>query len=262
MKRKTVGGYPFDLYAYQSGMRYLNPGFKMMFAFITLLFCIIADNVWVSLAVILSMAYLTVCKGGLKLSLYISSLSIPLTFMVMGSVAIAAGVSKEPVGKYWINLHVIYVFVTADSLREALEILLKALGAVSAMDMMVLSTPASEMIPVLRKLHIPKLFIELMNMIYRFIFILTDVHSKLKNSAESRLGYRDFKTACRSFGGTAGNLLVLSWKKANGYYDALISRCYEGDLLFLQEEKKVTALQITGAFVYYMILTAIHSITR
>ena len=47
----------------------------------------------------------------------------------------------------------------------------KALGAVSALYMMTLTTPLSEIIAVLRKAHIPKLIIELMNMIYRYILL-------------------------------------------------------------------------------------------
>lgn len=68
---------------------------------------------------------------------------------------------------------------------KAGNLVLKALGAVSALYMMTLTTPLSEIIAVLRKAHVPKLIIELMNMIYRYIFIMIDTHSRMKNSAES-----------------------------------------------------------------------------
>lgn len=70
-----------------------------------------------------------------------------------------------------------------------------------------------------------------MYLIYRFIFVLSDTHSQMKQAAVSRLGTCDFRTSCRTFGSTAGNLLVASLKKADTYYDSLLSRCYDGDQL-------------------------------
>lgn len=138
----------------------------------------------------------------------------------------------------------------------------KALGAVSALYMMTLTTPLSEIIAVLRKAHVPKLIIELMNMIYRYIFIMIDTHSRMKNSAESRLGYCDFKTSCYSFGQVASNLLVVSLKRGNNYYNALEARCYNGDLQFLEEEKQVKAGQIVMAVIFIIILLLIWFFTK
>ena len=133
----------------------------------------------------------------------------------------------------------------------------KALGAVSALYMMTLTTPLSELIVVLRKAHIPKVIIELMNMIYRYIFIMLDTHSRMKNSAEARLGYVDFKTSCYSFGQVASNLLIVSLKRGTDYYNALESRCYNGDLQFLEEEKPIRKTQVAGAAVVVALLILI-----
>lgn len=251
-----------DFYAYASRLRGINPSFKVFFSMSALLLCIAFDNVWVSGTVLLTMGLLTVLKGKLAARKYLSLLTLPLAFMVMGSIAIAVGISDHPVGNHYVNLHWFYLYITKTGVIKVLHLLLKALGAVSAMYMLVLSTPSGEIISVLRKLHIPKLIIELMNLIYRFIFILMDVQCKMKHSAQSRLGYCDFKTSCRSFGSTAANLLIVSLKKANTYYDALVSRCYDGELLFLEEEKKVTAFQIAAAFSYLFLLTAIWLIMK
>ena len=134
---------------------------------------------------------------------------------------------------------------------------MKAFGAISAMYMMILTTNSCEIISVFKKLHIPNIIIDLMNMIYRFIFILLDVHANMKNSAESRLGYVDFKTSCYSFGHTAGNLLIVSLKKANSYYNAMESRCYDGQMSFLEEDKKIENKQVIGMAIYILILILI-----
>ena len=153
--------------------------------------------------------------------------------------AIACGVSSQPAGDYWISLHGCYLYLSNEGIRQAMELFFKAMGAVSAMYFLALSTSAGELAGVLRKAHVPKIIVELMNMIYRFIFILTKVQRNMKTAAMSRLGYVDFKTSCRSFGQTGGNLFLLSLRKADTYYDAMVSRGYEGEFLFWEEEKPV-----------------------
>ena len=247
-----------DYYAYASHMRSWNATFKIIFSMLCLLLCLILNNIYVSIAVILIMGYMTVVIGGLELDHYISMLLIPIVFLLFGSAAIAVGFSWNPVGQY--NLNVFgwfYIYCSQASLWKASCLIFKALGAVSALYMMTLTTPLSELIVVLRKAHIPKVIIELMNMIYRYIFIMLDTHSRMKNSAEARLGYVDFKTSCYSFGQVASNLLIVSLKRGTDYYNALESRCYNGDLQFLEEEKPIRKNQVAGAAVVVALLILI-----
>lgn len=246
-----------DYYAYSSGIRHWNAAFKVSFSMIVLIICILADHWAVSAAVIFSMAVFTIGKGGIRIREYLSLMSIPLAFMILGSIAIAAGFSAEPAGDYRISFRYFYLYTSVAGLEKSMNVFLKAWGAVSAMYLMTLSTPASELISVLQKARIPKVICELMNMIYRFIFILIEVQENMKLSAESRLGYVDFKTSCKSFGSTAGNLMVVSLKKANAYYDAMTARCYEGELNFLEEEKPVTGGQAAWAAIYLACLAAV-----
>ena len=247
-----------DYYAYASHMRSWNATFKIIFSMLCLLLCLILNNIYVSIAVILIMGYMTVVIGGLELDHYISMLLIPIVFLLFGSAAIAVGFSWNSVGQY--NLNVFgwfYIYCSQESLWKASGLIFKALGAVSALSMMTLTTPLSELIVVLRKAHIPKVIIELMNMIYRYIFIMLDTHSRMKNSAEARLGYVDFKTSCYSFGQVASNLLIVSLKRGTDYYNALESRCYNGDLQFLEEEKPIRKNQVAGAAVVVALLILI-----
>ena len=99
-------------------------------------------------------------------------------------------------------------------------------------------------------------------MIYRYIFIMLETYTRLKNSAESRLGYVDFRTSCYTFGQIASNLFIVTLKKANAYYNALEARCYDGELNFLEEEKPVKSWQIVFAIAFITVLTAIWILTR
>jgi cobalt/nickel transport system permease protein len=165
-------------------------------------------------------------------------------------------------GQYNFYLVFCYVFTSQEKLKEVGFLILKVFGAISALQMMTLSTPFSELISVLRWAKVPKLIVELMSMIYRYIFILLEVHTKMKNSAASRLGYCDFKTSCYSFGNIAANILVTSLKKANAYYDAMESRGFDGELIFLEEEKKIKPMQIIAAGAFIIFILMLRWITR
>lgn len=251
-----------DYYAYASRMRSWNPSFKAVFSVLCLLLCILLNNIYVSIAVILMMGYLTVVIGELSFHHYLSMLTVPIVFLLFGTAAVAIGFSLQPAGQYHLCIgNLFYIYCSDASLLKAGNLVFKALGAVSALYMLTLTTPLSELIVVLRKAHIPKVLIELMNMIYRYIFIMMDTHNRMKHSAEARLGYVDFKTACYSFGQVAGNLLIVSLKRGNNYYNALEARCYDGDLRFLEEEKLLHSWQIVFAGGFIALLMLIWKIT-
>ncbi|MBS6600202.1 MAG: cobalt ECF transporter T component CbiQ [Clostridium sp.] len=263
------GVFSIDYYAYNSKIRNWSPNFKVGFSILTLLLCIILDNVYVSIIIIALMAYLNIVKSGLHIHDYISLMSIPLTFIILGSFAIAFGVSRKPtttttttIGEYNINFYFFYISTSINSIKSTIFLVLKALGAISSTYLMTLSTPSFEIISVLRKCHVPSIITELMNLIYRYIFILMEVQCNMKNSAISRLGYRNFKTSCYSFGQILSNLLVVSFKKANEYYNALESRCYEGEFLFLEEDKKIKVNQIVYSIIFIIFIIAIALITK
>lgn len=180
----------------------------------------------------------------------------------MSTVAIGIDFSSQPIGQFNLYLGFGYLYTSIAKLKEMVFLMMKVFGAISAMIMMTLSTPSSEIIGVLRKAHVPKLIIELMNLIYRYIFILLDVFNNMRNSADSRQGYCDFKTSCKTFGNVASNMLVLSLKKANAYYTAMEARGYEGDLVFLEDEKPFQISQVIYAVGFMLFLLLLWYVTK
>jgi cobalt/nickel transport system permease protein len=255
-------GSSIDFYAYNSRIRHWNATFKVIFSLITLILCIVLSNPYVSIVVIAAMTYLTVAKGGLPIVAYLRILSLPVTFILLGTVAIGIDFSTRPMGEFYQKLGLFYVFTSWEQLKAMLFLILKVFAAISAMEAMALSTPSSEIIGVIRKAHMPKLIVELMNIMYRYIFILIDVNINIRNSADSRLGFCDLKTSWSTFGKVASNMLIVSLKKANTYFNAMEARCYDGEFMVLEEYENVRAAQIAGAAVFISILIVIWGITR
>lgn len=260
--RHDTGGSSIDFYACHSKIRHWNPEFKVGFSIILLLFCVLANHPAVSCVIILTSAIITVGMGGLRARQYFSVLTIPITFILLGSIAVAIDFSPRPVGDFHLYLFRGYLYLTYESLWNTLFLILKVFGAVSAMFIMTLSTPSHELFSVLRRAHCPSLIVELMHMIYRYIFILMEVQRNMRISAESRLGFCDFKTSCYSFGQIAGNLFIVALKKANAYYDAMEARCYDGTFAFLEEERTVNLKHLIAAGIYLTALTVFWLICR
>ncbi len=224
-----------DYYAYSSKLNKLNSGYKIILGLITLVLCIIYNNMWVSIIVIGVMSFLTVIVGGLSFRKYISLLTIPIIFMILSGIPIALDIGMV----------------------KTLLIMLRAFGAVTAMYMITLSTSSVEIISSMRKIYTPNIIVELMYMIYRFIFILMDIQNNMKNAASSRLGYIDLKTSGRSFGMIGSNLMIVAMKRANTYYDAMEARGYDGRLNFLEEKKPIKLMQVLGAICFIGVITVV-----
>ncbi len=246
-----------DYYAYHSGMKKWNSGLKVLFSVVTLLLVIILNSIRVSLFVFFTMSALTLLVGKIKKSVYIKLLLIPLTFLIISGFTIAVEFSFSEIGDY--NFHIIFfnLCFTQKGIFIAIQVFFKALAGISCLYMLALSTPVNEIIVVMQRLHLPKLMGELMNLTYRYIFILLDSACKMQSAAKSRLGFDGFLVSCKSFAGIAGNLFLISLKKANAYYDAMLARGYEGSIEFLNEEYSVKAWQIAASIIYFVIIVLI-----
>ena len=130
-----------------------------------------------------------------------------------------------------------YITASTDSFFYALQLILTALAAVSCLYFLSFTTPMPDILEVLRKLHCPGLLIELMLLIYRFIFILLDTASAISTSQNCRLGNKDYRTSLKSFGLLGSVLMIRAITRSNKLYDAMEARCYDGRIRVLSENR-------------------------
>lgn len=246
-----------DSYAYTSGLRGWNATFKVSFAVAAVVLTVAFGKPETSLATLFFMLVLTIGKGRIPLHDYLHLLSIPLFFIVFGGLAIMlqAGTPEDAI--WTLAVFGGHLSVAKSGLLLAVRTGLTALGAVSALYMLSLSTPMGEILSVLRRLHIPELLLELMHLIYRYIFILAEIHRQQREASLSRMGYRDFRTGLRTFGSELANLFVLAMKKSNAYYDAMEARGYAGSCRFWEEPQPFTWKQGAAAAAYLVLLAAV-----
>lgn len=246
-----------DKLCYNSRLRYENAGEKFAFAVITLCICVMSRSIAVGCIVLAVTGILTVWKGGIPVSRYFHFLTVPLTFLLLSTLAILFHIRRTPMDLFAIPLGDWYLTTSVHSLFYGLQLIITALSAVSCLYFLSFNTPMPDILEVLRKLHCPRLMIELMLLIYRFIFVLLDVASAIGTAQNCRLGNKDYKTALKSFGMLGSVLMIRAVSRSNKLFDAMEARCYDGTLHVLSEnhppKKKVIAAIIifdTALFVF------------
>lgn len=246
-----------DKFCYLSKLRYKNASEKFAFALITLLFCVISRSAAVSGIVLLATGILTVRKGGIPLFRYLRFLLVPLAFLLLSTVAIFVNISRTPLDLFALPVGGFYLTGSRAAAADGVKLILTAMASVSCLYFLTFNTPMPDILNVLAKLHCPKLLIELMLLIYRFIFILLETASALSTAQASRLGNRDYRTACKSFGSLLAVLLLLAMKRSNALYDAMESRCYDGSIRVLNETCPPRAGEIAAIIGFELFLAAV-----
>lgn len=248
-----------DKLCYHSRLRYENAGEKFAFSIITLCICVMSRSITVACIVLPVMGILTVWKGGVPLSRYLHFMTVPLAFLLMSTAAVMFHIRRTPMDLFAIPMGNWYFTTGLHSLHYGLQLILTALSSVSCLYFLSFTTPMPDILEVLRRLHCPRLLIELMLLIYRFIFVLLNTASAITTAQNCRLGNRDYRTALKSFGMLGFSLMIRAVRRSNKLYDAMEARCYDGTIRVLSEsrppeKKKIAAIVLfdTALFVFVL----------
>lgn len=226
-----------DKYAYNSKLKNIEPMEKFVFSILTLFVCLWADLSVISIFVLFVMGWVTVFKGGIPFPFFAKLLLLPMSFLIIGVITIAVNISSNTeIFLSYIPIGGTFIGISLTGLSEAVHLFLKSMGAVSCLYYLSLTTPMVDILSVFRRLKIPKLIIELMSLIYRFIFVLIETADTMFIAQDSRLGYRSLSSSYRSLGALASTLFIRAYKRSDELYTALEARGYDGELNVLEEK--------------------------
>lgn len=246
-----------DKLCYSSGLRYKSPFIKAGLAVGLLLICVFARSIALSLIILLLMGSLTVLVGKASLKRYWQLMLVPLAFLLLSTFAIAVNLSPMPLSSLAIPLGSLYITVSRAGVMQCLGLVSTALAAVSCLYFLTLTTPLTDILLVLRRCKCPYLIIELMMLIYRFIFVLLELASSLYRAQACRLGHKDLRTAWDSIGKLMAVLLLRAMQKSNRLYDAMESRCYNGVIRVLDEYIPAGKAESLGVIVILLFFLAL-----
>ena len=243
-----------DTLAANSGLRSVSPGLKTAFSVLVLLLCVGAADALVGIAVAASMAALMWLLGKVTPGRIFQLLRIPMVFLVVSCAVILLEPGRGSFGIWQLQVGNLWLCVTRDSLHRAVTLFFQAMGAVTCLYFLSTSTPMPQLIEVLHRCHVPQLVIELMYLIYRYLFVLLDVQQKLTTAASARLGYAGVRRSVSTAGRVSGALLSSSFRRSSLCFDAMESRGYDGRLAFLSHTPPLRWEHLLAAFAYVLAL--------
>lgn len=235
-----------DKYAYTSKLAKKDPLAKVVFTFTVLFLCLLLNNVFVSIFILIFFAGFTIISNpAVSFIKYIKFILIPFSFLIMGIIPVLITFVKDD--SIIILIERFHIGITYQSLETSINLFFRALSAVSITYFLALSTPMVSFFESLYKLKLPKLFITLMELIYRYIFILIDEAAAMYKAQKLRLGYRNFKSSLLCVSSLAAMLFIRSYKRADFSYQALISRGYNGEISTIRCEYE-------KAYIFYVLI--------
>jgi cobalt ABC transporter, permease protein CbiQ len=147
-------------------------------------------------------------------------------------------------------------FAVTGGMVSAVTLMLKGVFAVAASYLLMVTTAVEDLGYALRRLHIPKVFVTVLMLVYRYIIVLlkeiermTDAYS-LRAPGQTGLHYKVWGTM-------VGQLLLRSMDRAQIVYDSMMLRGYQGEF-YLRCKKRAGA----GDYLYAAVWVTVMLVLR
>lgn len=233
-----------DRYAYSNRWRLVHPAVKGLFAGLGLVAALAAVSPWIPLLVMVVMAATTLFGARIPLLAYLKLLLVPAGFLAVGVVGLAVSLGGGEVPLVTLPGIGVPLALSQEGLRQAGMVLARALGAVTCLYLLALTTPLTEVVGLLRRLRVPRLLLELMVLSYRQIFTLLQLVREMTVAQQSRLGYATTGNSLRSLAALGANLYLRTHQRSRQLYRGLQSRGYEEELVWLERDCPLPAGQL------------------
>jgi cobalt/nickel transport system permease protein len=173
---------------------------------------------------------------------------VPLPFITPGTAILTL-----PVGP-WL------VWVTIEGLYRAGIFTMRIWVCIAALSLLTLSTRFSVLLHAMQRLRIPRLFVSLTAMTYRFIFLFSDEAYRMGLAREARTVKKErivrFRT-WRTISSMIGTLFIRAYERGEKVYQTMLARGFTGKFHLLTQLKLglkdygfAAGLLITAILVY------------
>jgi cobalt/nickel transport system permease protein len=158
--------------------------------------------------------------------------------------------------------------VSVEGTMRFLSIVLKSWISAQMAILLVATTAFPDLLWGLRALHVPRVLVSIVGLMYRYIFVLTDEAMRLMRARAARSGAVDGRRAGgrlawrgRVTGGMVGNLALRSLERSERIYDAMVARGYTGEVRHFAPPRLTAndyiALAVMVAFLALVLATAL-----
>ena len=212
--------------AYNNRWNLVTPSAKAIFALAALVSAYVARTPTAALGVALVGLLVVWWGAGVPWWLYLRVAAGPLGFLLLSGASLLVSVG-------WATDGSVVWQIAPQAVAEVAMVTARSAAALSALLALVLTTPLSHLIALLRQLKTPEILLDVMVLCYRLIFVFSDACHDTLAAQTARLGFSSYARSLRSLGLMVGNLATQVVVRARGLQWAADARCNDGSLRFL-----------------------------
>jgi cobalt/nickel transport system permease protein len=234
-----------DRYAYTNALSKSSPATKLVFAISLLLISVTSPTPVVPIIVLLTSTTLTLYFAKIAARFYLKLLWYPIIIIAITCLIIALFFGyQEPLTEF--SVLGLRWTVFKDGINLGISLFFRVWGGLSTQLFLVLTTPMTSILLILRKARIPTVLIETSLLIYRYIFVFIEVMETMHTAQELRLGYSGLRKRLRSTSLLIANLFIRTLEQGERTFTAMNARGYDGNIRVLEDLPKPSKNAITG----------------
>lgn len=218
-----------DKYSYTNKLANISPMLKVILVAICLILTTSINNNYLNISIFIIMFILTTIVAGIPVISYMKILTIPLGFLLISSITILFSISGQDVYIYSIKIGSKFIGITNESILQSVNTIIRVFASLSLTFFLSLTTSLSKLIIVFNKLKLPTIMVELLVLIYRFIFIFLEEAKNILLAQEIKFGYSSFKNSIKSTSLLIRSLFVRVILKQRDMVNTLDCKLYNGE---------------------------------
>lgn len=195
-----------DRFAYTNRFSNSSPYLKVMISLLLILLSIVSSNIYFLCLMGAGIILTTIFGAGIPNKSYAKMIAAPAVYLLISifTVIVTFGFSDNAYSEGFIyfkqfQLTNFYFGIAEGTVKNGIILGLRALSGIASMYFLILTTPCSQQIKVMKKVKLPTVFIELYVLTYRFIAIFFEEAILIHTAQKIRFGYKGYKNSMNSF---------------------------------------------------------------
>ena len=246
-----------DNVAQNSAFRHIHPGTKLILCLGSLIICLVSPSPVVPLVSGIVLSLVLIVPARVSPVMYGEILLGPAIFTVLSVVVLLFVTGGGNVVWQYSLFGWLSLTVTEGGIQQGVLVLCRVFGCSVSLFFIALTTPMTDLFNGMKRARIPVELIDLMMIIYRYIFIVYDQAIEIWRAQVMRLGYSRPVEAVRSFSTLCGILFISSWNAGEDLIRAMDCRCYDGKFPALDRAEPVRMRSLVPVILYLSVLSAV-----
>jgi cobalt/nickel transport system permease protein len=220
----------FDIFTFRdNALSRLDPRVKLLVALWAILAVVISQGPLFP-ALVLGLTLTGMAFVRLPLGFVLFRLLAPLGTVVVLLVIKSLFYGSTPI--FGVRVLGWQIVLLKEGLLSGIILSLRVLGSVSVVILLSSVMPSHQIFRTLAWLRLPKEWLEVAMMMYRYTFVLIESVTGVMAAQWVRLGYFGIRRSLQSLGVLSGAVIVQSLEQAQKTHEAMVARGYQGRMPF------------------------------